>query len=87
MTHWRNRTCLVAVLLLTPAVSAGQAIFASGGRASIEVGDSGLTPLVAYPSTAPIASLLQTLGEQSTSLVPQLATVVPELTGLTEARK
>ena len=69
------------------AVSAGQAIFASGGRASIEVGDSGLTCLVAYPATAPIASLLQTLGEQSTSLAPQLATIVPELTGLTEARK
>src|SRR6267154_791021 len=67
------------------AVSAGQAIFASGGRASIEVGDSGLTCLVAYPATAPIASLLQTLGEQSTSLAPQLATIVPELTGLTEA--
>jgi mannose-6-phosphate isomerase len=69
------------------AVSAGQAIFASGCRASIEVGDSGLTALVAYPATAPIASLLQTLGEQSTSLAPQLATVVPELTGLTEGRR
>jgi mannose-6-phosphate isomerase len=69
------------------AVSAGQAIFASGGRASIEVGANGLTALVAYPATAPIASLLQTLGEQSTGLVPQIATTVPELTGLTEARR
>jgi len=69
------------------AVSAGQAIFASGGRASIEVGANGLTALVAYPSTAPVASLLQALGDKSTSLVPQIATTVPESTGLTGARR
>src|SRR6266850_5166063 len=68
------------------ALSVGQAVFVSGGRASIEVGDNGLTALVAYPATAPVASLLQALGDKSTGLVPQIATTVPELTGLTGAR-
>ena len=66
------------------AVSVGQAIFASGGRSSIEVGVSGLTALVAYPAAAPVASLLQTLGEPSAGLVPRAA--VPELTGLSGVR-
>jgi len=69
------------------AVSVGQAVFVSGDRASIEVGDNGLTALVAYSATAPIASLLQTPGEKSTGLVPQIATTVPELTGLTGAQR
>jgi mannose-6-phosphate isomerase len=60
------------------AVSVGQAIFANGGRSSIEVGANGLTALVAYPAAAPVASLLQTLGELRAS--------VPELAGLSEAR-
>lgn len=66
------------------AVSVGQAIFVSGGRTSIEVGANGLTALVAYPAAAPVASLLQSLGEPSTNLVPRAP--VPELTGLSEAR-
>jgi mannose-6-phosphate isomerase len=66
------------------AVSAGQAIFASGGRASIEVGANGLTALVAYPAAVPVAALLQTLGEPSTNPAP--GTRVPELTSLSEAR-
>ncbi len=59
-------------------VSVGQAIFANGGRTSIEVGANGLTALVAYPAAAPVASLLQALGEPRTP--------VAELTGLSEAR-
>jgi hypothetical protein len=39
------------------ALSIGQAVFAGGGRASIEVGANGLTALVAYPASAPIGSL------------------------------
>jgi len=69
------------------AVSAGQAIFVSGGRTSIEVGTNGLTALVAYPAAAPVASLLQALGEPSANLVPRAASIVPQLTGLTEARR
>lgn len=61
------------------AVSVGQAIFASGDLASIEVGANGLTALVAYPAAEPVASLLQTLGEPPTN-------PVFELTPLTEAR-
>jgi mannose-6-phosphate isomerase len=68
------------------AVSVGQAVFVSGGRVSIEVGVNGLTALVAYPAAAPVASLLQPLGEQSTNPVPRAARTVPELTGLAEAR-
>jgi mannose-6-phosphate isomerase len=66
------------------AVSIGQAIFVNGGRTSIEVGANGLTALVAYPAAAPVASLLQTLGEPSAGLVPH--TAIPELTGLSEVR-
>jgi mannose-6-phosphate isomerase len=68
------------------AASVGQAIFIGGGRTSIEVGSSGLTALVAYPATAPIASLLQRLGEPSTAAIARAATAVQQLTGLAEAR-
>jgi mannose-6-phosphate isomerase len=68
------------------AASVGQAIFVGGGRTSVEVGIHGLTALVAYPATAPIDSLLQGLGAQSSNLVPQAARAVPQWTGLTEAR-
>jgi mannose-6-phosphate isomerase len=68
------------------AVSIGQAIFIGGGRTSIEVGVNGLTALVAYPSTTPIDSLLQRLGEPSTNPVPQGAAAAPQLTGLAEAQ-
>ena len=74
-----------AALGLT-AVSPGQAIFAGGGRSSIEVGANGMTALVAYPATAPIASLLQRLGEPSTDPAPQTAMAVSQLAGLTGAR-
>jgi mannose-6-phosphate isomerase len=68
------------------AVAVGQAVFLGGGRASIEVGANGLTALVAYPQSAPIASLLQTLGEPSTNPVPRSSDTLPELTDLSEAR-
>jgi mannose-6-phosphate isomerase len=62
------------------AVSKGQAVFIGGGRTSIEVGNNGLTALIAYPASRPIDSLLQRLGEQpgkpvtpATSSVAQFA--------------
>lgn len=66
------------------ALSAGQAIFAGGGRTSIEVGANGMTALVAYPAAAPVESLVHRLGEPST--VPPAATAAPQLTGLAGAR-
>ncbi len=68
------------------AASMGQAIFIGGGRTSIEVGSSGLTALVAYPAAAPIASMLQRLGEPSTDAVARAATAVAQPTGFAEAR-
>ena len=67
------------------AVSMGQAIFAAGGRTSIEVGDNGLTALIAYPATVPIGSLLQRLSEHSTRPVQPVAPDLAKLTGLAEA--
>lgn len=66
------------------AVSVGQAIFANGGRASIEVGANGLTVLVAYPAAAPVAGLLQMLGEPSIDLLGSIP--VPESTGVSKVR-
>jgi mannose-6-phosphate isomerase len=66
------------------AASVGEAIFVSGGRTSIEVGANGLTALIAYPAAAPVASLLQTLGEPSAGRVPR--TAVAELISRYEAR-
>jgi mannose-6-phosphate isomerase len=68
------------------ATSIGQAVFVGGGRTSIEVGDNGLTALVAYPAAAPIGALLQRLGESSTNPVPQGATAASPSAGLVEAR-
>jgi mannose-6-phosphate isomerase len=66
-------------------LSLGQAIFAGGGRSSIEVGANGLTALIAYPAAAPVGSLLQRLGGHSTHPVHAAAPDVPTLTGLAEA--
>lgn len=66
------------------AASAGQAIFVSGGRNSIEVGASGLTALVAYPAASPVTSLLQTLGEPPHR--PLTRTAVAELISRYEGR-
>ena len=68
------------------AVSAGEAIFVGGGRSSIEVGAHGMTALVAYPTSAPIASLLQRLGEPSADPVAQPAAVAFQSACRPEAR-
>jgi mannose-6-phosphate isomerase len=47
------------------AISAGEAVFVGGDRASIEVGADELVGLIAYPGAEPIPSLLQNLGEHS----------------------
>ena len=73
-----------AAIGLAP-LSIGQAIFAGGGRSSIEVGANGLIALIAYPATAPVGSLLQRLGRHSTNPVQAAAPDVPKLTGLAEA--
>lgn len=54
-------------------VSTGQAIFAAGGRSSIEVGDGALTALIAYPASAPVHGLLQKLSGHSADLAPTAA--------------
>jgi mannose-6-phosphate isomerase len=46
------------------AASTGEAIFIAGGRTSIEVGNNGLSALIAYPASRAVDSLLQKLGEQ-----------------------
>lgn len=73
-----------AIGLATVAI--GQAVYLGSGRTSIEVGANGLTALVAYPAAAPIASLLQTLGEPAKKPVPGNPGALPELTDLSEAR-
>jgi len=67
------------------ALSIGQAIFAAGGRASIEVGANGLTALVAYPASGPIGSLLHRLSGQSIKPVQPVAAELAKRTGLAEA--
>jgi mannose-6-phosphate isomerase len=66
-------------------VSIGQAVFANGGRSSIEVGANGLSALVAYPASAPVASLLETLDARPASPAAA-AGAVPQFAGLAGAR-
>jgi mannose-6-phosphate isomerase len=68
------------------ALSVGEAAFVSGGRVSIEVGVNGLSVLVAYPASVPVASLLQRLDEKSTRRAPRAATNVPRLTDVAGSR-
>jgi mannose-6-phosphate isomerase len=68
------------------AASIGEAIFVAGGRTSIEVGSGGLTALVAYPASRPVASLLQRLGELSGNHVNSVVPPVPEFAGPAEVR-
>jgi mannose-6-phosphate isomerase len=68
------------------AVSIGQAVFVGGGRTSIEVGSNGLQALIAYPANRPVDSLLQRLGEPSTSLFVPAAPAIQQSTGLAQAR-
>lgn len=68
------------------AASIGEAIFIGGGRASIEVGDNGLSALIAYPASRPIDVLLQNLDDQPGKLARPAAHSVPQFAGLAEAR-
>jgi len=68
------------------AASIGQAIFIGGGRTSIEVGDNGLSALIAYPASRAVDSLLQRLGEQPGRPADPVAPSVPQLAGPAEAR-
>ncbi len=68
------------------AASIGEAIFIGGGRASIEVGNVGLTVLIAYTGSRAIDSLLQNLGEQPGKLARSAAPSVPQFVGQAEAR-
>jgi mannose-6-phosphate isomerase len=66
--------------------SIGQAIFVGGGRTSIEVGDNGLSALIAYPASRPIDSLLQSLGEQPGKPSHPAAASIPQFAVPAEAR-
>jgi len=68
------------------AASIGQAVFIGGGRTSIEVGDNGLSALIAYPASRPIDSLLQRLGEQPGKPVNPAALSVPQFADPVGAR-
>lgn len=57
--------------------SIGQVIFIGGGRTSVEVGKKGLTALIAYPASRPIASLLQGLSETLDNLADPPTADVP----------
>jgi mannose-6-phosphate isomerase len=67
------------------AISIGQAIFIGGGRTSIEVGNNGLSALIAYPASSPADSLLQRLGEQPGKLANPAASSVAYFAGPAEA--
>jgi mannose-6-phosphate isomerase len=68
------------------AASIGEAIFIGGGRTSIEVGNNGLSALIAYPASRPIDALLQRLGEQHGNLANPVMPSVPQFAGPAEAR-
>ena len=68
------------------AASIGEAVFIGGGRTSIEVGNSGLSALIAYPASRPVDALLQGLGEQPGNPANPAATFVPQFAGTAEAR-
>jgi mannose-6-phosphate isomerase len=68
------------------AASIGEAVFIGGGRTSIEVGDNGLSALIAYPASRPVDSLLQRLGEQPGNPANPAAAAVPPFAGPAEVR-
>ena len=68
------------------AASIGRAIFIAGGRTSIEVGNNGLSALIAYPASRPVDSLLQRLGEQPGKPASPVAPSVPHFAAPAEAR-
>jgi mannose-6-phosphate isomerase len=65
------------------AASIGETIFITGGRTSVEVGNNGLSALIAYPASRAVDSLLHKLGEQpGKSVEPP----VPQFAGRAEAQ-
>jgi mannose-6-phosphate isomerase len=74
-----------AAIGLTTA-SLGQTIFIGGGRASIEVGNNGLSALIAYPASRPVDSLLQRLGEKPGNPANLAAPALSQFAGRAEAR-
>jgi mannose-6-phosphate isomerase len=68
------------------AASIGEAIFIGGGRTSIEIGDNGLSALIAYPASRPIDVLLQNLDGQPGKPARPAAHSVPQFAGIAEAR-
>jgi mannose-6-phosphate isomerase len=64
----------------------GRAIFIAGGRTSIEVGNNGLSALIAYPASRPIEALLQRLSEQQDNAVDPIPSAIPQIEGPEEAR-
>ena len=68
------------------ALSIGQVVFVGGGRASIEVGASGFTALVAYPASSPIGSLLHRLSGHSSRPAQPVAAELAKSAGLVEAQ-
>jgi mannose-6-phosphate isomerase len=65
------------------AASIGQTIFIAGGRPSVEVGNNGLSALIAYPASRAVDSLLQKRGEQPGKPVEP---PVPQFAGRAEAQ-
>ncbi|CAN7408841.1 class I mannose-6-phosphate isomerase [Bradyrhizobium sp. LjRoot220] len=63
------------------AASIGEAVFIGGGRTSIEVGNNGLSALIAYPASRAIDSLLQRLCEQPGKPSNPVAPSVPQFAG------
>lgn len=68
------------------AASIGQTIFVGGDRASIVVGADGLKALIAYPAPHPVESLLQKLGEHSTTHNAPIAPAISRPAGFVEVR-
>jgi len=68
------------------AASIGETIFIAGVRTSIEVGNNGLSALIAYPASRPIEALLQRLSEQQDNAVDPIPPAIPQLEGSEEAR-
>jgi len=68
------------------AASIGEAIFIGGGRASIEVGKSGLSALIAYPANSPVDALLQRLCEEPGHPADPIAPFARQFASSPEAR-
>ena len=68
------------------AASIGETIFIAGVRTSIEVGNNGLSALIAYPASRPIEALLQRLSEQQDNAVDPVASAIPQFDSSEEAR-